>query len=145
MDQEKKQVLIQLKTVIRDGHEEEVNNLRMRGIFFQKGKLDVLNFTEEMEENKVTTLVTIQDGKIAIKRSGAVSMHQQFRLGQTTENVYKHPHGNILMETYTERVHYRPLTSDVAALLSLDYTVKLNGQDARKHTLELLFSEEDAK
>ena len=144
MNEQKKDVSIRLKTIIADGKDQEVNELQVKGSFFQKGNLDVLNFTEKIETSEINTLITIQQGKIAIKRSGAVSMHQRFHLGQATETVYKHPHGNIHMETFTKQIHYRPLQSGIAALLALDYAVKLNGQDARNHRLELLF-EEDLK
>lgn len=145
MSQPKKHVAIRLKTNIREAADIEENEIKATGVFFQKGTMDVLNFKDKIEDLEIPTLVTIQPEKVAIKRSGAVSMHQQFRLGQATENVYKHPHGNIHMETFTNHLSYSTLASGEPAELKLEYTVKLNGTDERKHTLELIFTEEDSR
>lgn len=142
MKQEKKQVSIQLKTAIKDDGDIENNQMKVPGIWIKRGGLDVLRFKEELDEEEVTTLITIQKGRVSIKRSGIVSMHQQFRLGERSENVYQHPHGNIHMETYTEQMMYQTLSETLPARLVIDYTVRLNGQQKRKHTLELLFEEE---
>lgn len=145
MSEPKKRVTIQLKTSIQDGQEREENQLEAIGFFFNKKGLDVLQFTEKLDDDaEVSTLITIHSEKISIKRSGAVSMHQQFRLGQKTENVYQHLHGHIHMETYTRQIAYYPPSKGLARL-AIDYTVKLNGQSARNHTLELQFTEEDCE
>jgi uncharacterized beta-barrel protein YwiB (DUF1934 family) len=116
------------------------------GVFQQKETLAVLTYKEEIEgHGTVNTLITIQSGKVSIKRKGAVSMHQKFRLQHPTENVYQHPHGNIHMETYTDQMTYIPPESEKSGRLRLEYNVKLNGQEERKHTLELVFTEEDAQ
>ncbi|MCF3942770.1 DUF1934 domain-containing protein [Oceanobacillus alkalisoli] len=143
MNEPEKRVAIQLKMKIQDASDKEVNHIKSTGVFFRKGKLDVLRFEEKIDDVEISTLVTIQKGKVTIKRSGGISMHQQFRLGQITENVYKHPHGNLHMETFTQLMMYQPLGHGIPARLNLDYTVKLNGQDERKHTLELMMIEED--
>ena len=143
MNEPEKRVAIQLKMKIQDASDKEVNHIKSTGVLFRKGKLDVLRFEEKIDDVEISSLITIQKGKVTIKRSGAISMHQQFRLGQITENVYKHPHGNLHMETFTQLMMYQPLGRGIPARLNLDYTVKLNGQDERKHTLELMMIEED--
>jgi uncharacterized beta-barrel protein YwiB (DUF1934 family) len=142
MSQIKKSVSIKLKTAIKDGSDEETNALTSSGVWIRKGALDVLRFKESIDEEYVTTLITIQPKRVSIKRSGSVSMHQQFRLGEPTENVYKHPYGNLHMETMTNRMMYQPLSRQAPARLIIDYQVSLNGQDSRNHILELLFEEE---
>ena len=146
MVQPKKQVFIQLKTVINDTGEIEKNEVKFSGVFSQKGSLDVLTYKENLEDQgEVSTLITIQPDKVSIKRTGIVSMHQQFRIGRVTENVYQHPHGNIHMETLTDKASYTPLEKGESGNLQLGYTTKLNGQNERKHTLDLAFTEEDAQ
>lgn len=145
MNELEKRVALQLKMKIQDASDKEVNHIKSTGVFFRKGKLDVLRFEETIDDMEISSLITIQKEKVTIKRTGAVSMHQQFRLGQVTENVYKHPHGNLHMETFTQLMMYQPLGQGIPARLNLDYTVKLNGQDERKHTLELIIIEEDPR
>lgn len=144
MTQPKKQVSIHLKTAIKDGRDTEKNEIHANGIWLKKGGLDVIRFKEEMDETAITTMITIQARRVTVKRSGTVSMHQQFQLGERTENVYHHPHGNLHMETFTDQVMYQTPAPGVPGRLIIDYTVILNGQIKRKHTLELLFEEEDA-
>src|SRR5690554_5572332 len=131
MNVPKKHVNINLKTIINDGLMKEENELSTAGEFLQKGNLDVIKFKEKFEESEITTLVTIQKEKVSIKRSGVVSMHQQFWLDRLTENVYKHPHGNIHMETFTTNMTYIPFETNRTAKLELVYSVKLNGQTER--------------
>lgn len=145
MNQPKKHIKIDLKTLIQDDSDKEENQVLAKGLFFRKGGLDVINFKEKIDDAEIATLITIQAEKVAIKRTGAVSMHQQFRLGQSTENVYRHPHGNIYMETFTDHYSYRPLEHGESALLEMRYTVILNGEIERKHKLKLEFTEEDAR
>src|SRR5699024_9592182 len=103
MIQPKSRVSIHLKTVIHDGKVTEENEATAVGVFHQKETLAVLTYKEEMEDyGAVNTLITIHSERISIKRTGAVSMHQQFHLHHPTENVYQHPHGNIHMETFTD-------------------------------------------
>lgn len=146
MMQPKKQVSIHLKTVIEDTGETEMNEVRATGVFYQRNNLDVLTYKEEIEgHGGANTLITIQPERVTIKRTGVVSMHQQFQIGKRTENVYQHPHGNIHMETLTGKINYKVPSEREQGRLELAYIVKLNGQDERKHTLELLFTEEDSQ
>ncbi|MBY7144766.1 DUF1934 domain-containing protein [Virgibacillus sp. NKC19-3] len=143
MDALQKQVLIELCTTIDDNGEMEYNTLTLSGTLFKRKELDVITYEEETEDNATTkNLITIQAGKVNIKRTGAISMNQQFRTHQTTENVLKHPYGTIHMETYTNAITYQPLDEKDIGKLVISYTVKLNGQEERKHELTLTLKEE---
>ncbi len=145
MIQPKKQVAIHLKTVIHDTGQKEENELKATGTFYSRNHLDVLTYSERVEGDRdINTLITIQPEHVAIKRAGAVSMHQQFQMRKLTESVYQHPHGNFRMETFTNEIVYRA-PDEQPGRLRLAYTVKLNGQNERNHTLELLFTEEDSQ
>lgn len=141
-----KNVFIELHTTIDDDGQMEYNTIKNAGTFYQKGALDVLTFEEVTEDHsKVKNLITIQNDKVSIKRSGNVTMNQQFRANQITENVFKHPHGNINMETNTQSITYKSMNDFDKGKLSISYTVKLNGQEERKHELVLTYNEEDAQ
>ncbi|TRM10807.1 DUF1934 domain-containing protein [Lentibacillus cibarius] len=138
MNDNAKQVAIELRTAIADNGEMEYNTVRQMGRYYQQEKMDVLTFNETMDDgSQVSNMVTIYNDKVSIKRKGPVAMHQQFRQYRSTENVYQHPHGNIHMETYTKRMNYQRPSLQEAGQLTIDYTVKLNGQEERTHQLTL--------
>ncbi|SET75406.1 Uncharacterized beta-barrel protein YwiB, DUF1934 family [Oceanobacillus limi] len=139
-----RKVMVELETTIEDNGQKERSNTMQQGVFHHKQNMDVLTFEEQTEDGQqINNMITIQQGKVSIKRSGVVSMHQQFRLNQTTENVFRHPHGNIHMETYTDEVYYRPINDEQSGRLTIDYTVKLNGQTERKHALQLTYKDQE--
>ncbi|WP_042143944.1 DUF1934 domain-containing protein [Paucisalibacillus sp. EB02] len=141
-----KQVLIHLQTVIEDNGQKETNTSKQIGKFYRKNNMDVITFEEKTEDNySIKSFITIHPEKVNIKRSGAVSMNQQFRMEKVTENVYTHPHGNLHMETYTNSINYQALDSQHEGQLNIEYTVKLNGQDERKHKLTLTLKKEEAE
>ncbi|QKY70507.1 DUF1934 domain-containing protein [Lentibacillus sp. CBA3610] len=138
MDGNSKQVAVELKTAIDDNGQMEYNTIRQTGRFFQTDTMDVLTYKEKAEdESPIKNMVTIHKDKVTVKRTGLVSMNQQFRDRQTTENVFQHPYGNIHMETFTKAINYQPLSGEQNGFLRIDYNVKLNGADERKHQLTL--------
>jgi uncharacterized beta-barrel protein YwiB (DUF1934 family) len=138
------QVRVELHMVIDDNGQKESTTSKQSGKYFKKQNIDVLTFEEKTEDNYVIkNLITIQPEKVSIKRSGLVSMNQQFRTNHITENVYTHPHGHIHMETYTKSIRYQVGDQFSEGLLHIDYTVKLNGQDERNHALTLTYKKED--
>ncbi|MFD1852212.1 DUF1934 domain-containing protein [Oceanobacillus bengalensis] len=146
MDSGQMKVAITLQTTIEDNGNKEYNKVQETGTLFRKGKIDVITFEEKTEEQAVIkNFITLQEGKVNIKRTGLVSMNQRFHANQITENVYKHPHGTLHMETFTKKITYHSDTSSNEGKLMIDYTVKLNGQDERKHELMLVYIEEDPK
>lgn len=138
MELMKRNVYIQLDTKIEEqGQQTDSITQGYRGIAYRKGKLDVLLFTDEQNEfGSIRNFITIQKDKMAVKRSGAVSMQQIFLVGQKTECMYHHPYGRFLFEIVTERidvayseghtlsevmVKYKMLTHDVVS----NYTLTL--------------------
>lgn len=143
MSQEKRQVDIQFQMEIDDKGEMEYNTVKEKGHFFSKGPLDVIIYTEEIDGNAIKNLITIHKDKVTIKRTGAITMNQQFNVGRKTESLYQHPHGHIHMETYTNKMTYQSLRHEDKGRLEIDYSVKLNGLDNRNHSLILTYHEED--
>ncbi|GAA5415879.1 hypothetical protein Pryu01_00911 [Paraliobacillus ryukyuensis] len=135
-------VSIRLVTEIRELGEKAVTVIEEPGTFLQKGNIAVLKFIEHREdEETIDSLITISEDKVSIKRTGAVDMHQQFKKKQRTENVYRHAHGTIHMETHTDQITYQELTSRQDGKLFISYTTKLNGEGNRRHRLTLQFKE----
>lgn len=129
---------IELKTIIKDGDQKEMTTIIEYGKIHLKDHMHLVRY-EEKTENKgtINNMISIQPDKVSIRRSGEVKMNQLFREGELTENVFHHPYGRIHMETYTTSIDYEPIEGDKPGRLTIDYTVKLNGQDLRKHLLTL--------
>ncbi|MBP1948893.1 DUF1934 domain-containing protein [Virgibacillus litoralis] len=146
MNSEPKEVSIELQTVINDDGQTEYNTVKENGNFYKKDNIDVLTFKEKADDGSlINNLITIHADKVSIKRIGSVKMHQQFRLRQTSENVFQHEYGHIHMETFTNSMQYQELADQQNGLLKLDYTVKLNGQEERKQKITLSIKEEDSQ
>ncbi|MDC3414960.1 DUF1934 domain-containing protein [Aquibacillus sp. 3ASR75-11] len=136
-------VSIDLTTEIRELDHVESITIEESGTLIKKGNINVLTFVEHREEAEdILALITIQPGKVSVKRSGGVEMHQVFKRKQTTENVYRHEYGTLHMETYTDQISYHQLGNQKKGELFVSYQVKLNGEQKRKHRLTLSFKEE---
>lgn len=145
MEAQHRHVTGTLQTEITDDKDTDHTTIHFMGDFYHRDKMDVITFQEKSDDDlSIKNLITIHSDKVSIKRTGDITMHQQFRAGQTTENVFKHPHVNIHMETYTHRLGYLPPSDTDAGKLSIHFTVKLNGQEERNHQLTLLIKEEKA-
>ncbi|OZU88476.1 hypothetical protein CIL03_12585 [Virgibacillus indicus] len=138
-----KSVTIELRTTIDDNGQMEYNTIKQQGNFYKRNELDVLTYEEKVDgQGAIKNLITIQPDRVSIKRSGNVTMNQKFRSNHTTENVFQHPHGNIHMETFTNSIRYKIADHNVEGELNIFYTVKLNGQEERKHELVLTYKED---
>ncbi|ASK62047.1 hypothetical protein CFK37_07680 [Virgibacillus phasianinus] len=132
-----------LQMKITDGKEIEDTTTHFTGDFYHREKMDVLTFQEENDDDlSIKNLITIHNDKVSIKRTGDITMHQQFRVNQITEDVFKHPHVNIHMETYTNKLKYQAPINNDSGKLSISFTVKLDGQEEREHQLNLLIKED---
>lgn len=140
----KKNIIIELRSVIDDAGEKELYIVKQKGQYLKKGNLEVLTYTEDVEgDGKIDNLITITSGKVNINRSGTFAMNQQFLLGKKTECLYQHPHGNIHMSIQTESITYTPILDGQQGELVVVYEAVLNGQVKRDHHLTLTYYEED--
>lgn len=141
MQQNSEHVYITLETMIfdLDSGDQETQEQTFTGEWTKKGDIDVLRYKEVIEEaGTIQNMIMIRPERVSIKRTGAIQMNQQFQLGQKTENIYQHMHGNIHMETFVESITFTEDT--MPRMLEMNYTMKLNGQIERKHQLKLQFS-----
>jgi len=135
-------IKIKLQTTIIDGDSKEKTVVEEPGKFYIKEHGDMITYEEKMNGDKqaiTKSMITIQPDKVLIRRSGTVKMNQLFHQDKRSESVFHHPHGKIHMETYTNSIDYQPCTETRTGRLVIDYTVKLNGQEARQHFLKLTF------
>src|SRR5690625_5924003 len=83
MNVKRKNVNVELRTVIEDDGDKELVIVKQKGKYYKRNNLEVLTYTEEMDEGEdVENMISIHPDKINIKRSGAISMNQIFIKGR---------------------------------------------------------------
>lgn len=142
MKQTRHNVSIKVHMKIYDDDEMEQTMTSHKGELFIKDGFEVLIYDEKInDEGKVRNLMTIKDGQVNLKRSGAISMNQKFSLHQSTQSLYQHPYGAFHMETFTEKINMDEEQEQKS--LTIHYDIKLNGNKKQKHVLVLTYSKED--
>lgn len=92
-----------------EGHEDQ-QELTVEGIFYErKGVFYVLYIEAEhdsMEQEKVTTFLSIKEGAVTLTRKGAVDLSQEYREGIFNHSIYTTYQGKIRMSVMPHRVEY---------------------------------------
>ncbi len=135
---------IQIDVEIFDETGKETIRKKEKGVYLHKNNIHVIKYDEQMDDfGPVKTTLMIQKNKIVLKREGIVKLHQTFRIGKKTEALYTHPYGQFRMETVTRRIEFFKGINLKSGRFFADYDVRLNDQDARRHTLQVKFQEEE--
>lgn len=139
----KKPISVKLVTEIHDNNRQETVSLHGEGQRYEKAGSTFLSFSEihEDDEQKVNTVVKIDEEKVLIIRSGSVSMRQVFAKGKTTIGNFEYQFGTMQMETTTEHINYHFRNQTKKGKLDLAYHVKLQGQPSGRHRMTLLFED----
>lgn len=138
----RKEILVELRTVIDDSGEKELSIIKQKGNYIRKEDREVITFVDVMEElGEIRSFISIQPGKVNINRSGVITMNQQFLLGQVTECIYKHPFGRFHLEINTLSIEQKQLQDGEMGQTIIEYEGKLNGEHVRHHHLTLTYVE----
>lgn len=141
---EEKIIKVELRTVIdRDG-DKEMSIVKQKGEYMRKASIEIITFTENHEDiGEVRNYITVQEDKVTIKRSGAVTMNQQFKEGERDECLYRHPHGSLHLDTLTKTLTKRRLAGDAPGEVIIVYDTIVNGIESQAHHLTLTYMEEN--
>lgn len=140
----RKDVIIELRSVIDDAGEKELHIVKQSGRYYKRDGIEVLTYTEEVEDDgKINNLITMTEDKVNINRSGVFTVNQQFLLNKKSESLYQHPHGNIHMSIKTSSITHRSILENEKGQLIVKYEAILNGQIKRDHYLTLTYYEEE--
>lgn len=138
-----KNILIELRTVIDDEGDKELSIIKQKGKYYRKNDLEVITFIDEMTDvGRIDHFITIRAKKVNIKRTGNITMNQQFIPGRKTDSLYRHPYGSFHMEVFTKSIQYEPLSENKEGIVQIEYDATLNGEQVRKHHLTLIYTEE---
>lgn len=141
----KKAVSVELRTVIDDQGDKELSIIKQKGDYIKKNNIEVITFEDEVTDiGKIKNLITIQPGKVNIKRTGSISMNQQFLQNRITECLYRHPYGKFHLEVNTLSMNSQPLVTGGVGQVVIEYEGKLNGEHTRHHHLTLTYLEEES-
>lgn len=139
----KKNIKVELRTVIDDQGEKELSIIKQKGKYGKKNNIEFITFNDVTDFGEVHNLITIQPNKVSIKRSGKITMNQQFIKGKITECLYRHPYGTFHFEINTATITHEQLSGDNQGKVVIEYDAKINGQQTREHHLTLTFMEEN--
>lgn len=105
--------------------------------YASNGSVDVLIYEEDLDDfGKVRNFITIQPGKVNMKRSGGIMMNQQFLYGRKTESVYHHPYGSIHLEITTSDIRVGNRSAEIY------YDSVMNGTEKQRHHLQFQYEGE---
>src|SRR5690625_7149232 len=122
MNVKRKNVNVELRTVIEDDGDKELVIVKQKGKYYKRNNLEVVTYTEEMDEGEdVENMISIHTDKINIKRSDAISMNQIFIKGRVTDSLYQHQHGNINMTITTISISYESTNEIVQEMVITSY------------------------
>src|SRR5699024_1734868 len=110
MNVKRKNVNVELQTVIEDDGDKELVIVKQKGKYYKRNNLEVLTYTEEINKREyIKNIITNQHDKINIKKSFAISMNQILIKARVTESLYQHPNGNIHMNINTVSISYESI------------------------------------
>lgn len=138
-----KPIFVKVVTDIRDGHRKETNSFTAKGMYYEKEHAMYITYKEQQEMGEIHTIVKIGQEEVAVTRSGAVKMKQQFRKKERTHTSYTSPYGPLQMETFTHNFEYKQ--SRAKGTLFVTYDLHLQGEQAGKYALTISFKEEPAE
>ena len=139
----RKLIHISLHTTIENNGDKEIIKNTYKGKYVRKGNVEVITYTEITDGfGDINNRITLHPNKVNIKRSGQITMNQQFIVNHRTESLYRHPYGNMTMEIDTKEMTRRSLSSREAGQVRIVYDVHLTGKEISEHFLVLTYTEE---
>lgn len=141
MKADKKEVSLDIYTLIHEAEQKEENHQQLKGQLYEKENLIYLRYEEELEGiGQVQNTLKIEDEQVKVIRSGAVTMNHLYQLGKTTKGVYRSPLGPLEMETRTTQLECIPTEVGITQF-KLCYELKLNQAFAGCFTLKIRVKE----
>jgi len=141
---EEKIVEIELRTVIDRNGEKEMSIVKQTGEYMRKRSIEIITFTEKRADiGNIRNYITIQDHKVTIKRSGAISMNQQFEVGKRSESLYRHPYGSLHFNIKTQSLDIHRKEEKNPGEIVITYDAIINGIEEQHHHLTLTYMEEN--
>lgn len=140
---ERKQIEVELRTVIDRNGDKEMTIIKQTGEYIRKNEIEIITFVENREDiGKIRNYITIQKHKVTIRRSGAISMSHQFEEGQKSESLYRHPYGSLHFLITTNSLKCSPLWKEDKGEVIITYHAIINGIEEQEHHLTLTYMEE---
>ncbi|CAM3769875.1 DUF1934 domain-containing protein [Alkalicoccus chagannorensis] len=144
MTQNKMDVDISIQTTIRDGGQRERHTMETNGELIWRGGLLALQFDEPVEEGEpqgTSQVMQLRDGRLSVKRKGAVQMDQRFVEGEKTRGMFTSQAGPMQMETDTKELQYDWDDMQSRGTILLVYVLRLAGQKTGTYTMKVTFEE----
>lgn len=126
-------ITLKLTTESNERGHKDIITIKEDGHCYQAPNRMILRFIEHQEEGEdIQTTVTIQEDRVAIRRTGPVQMHQVFIPKQWTENTYHHPYGLFYMQTKTDHIEHQFSSKSEKGRLFITYLLRLNQEEEQE-------------
>lgn len=134
---------IELRTVIDRNGEKEMSIVKQTGEYIKKNEVEILTFTEQRDDiGSIRNYITIQNNRVTIRRSGAISMNQKFEVGKKSESLYRHPYGTLHFQIETKTLKRKKRMKHKLGEIVITYKAVINGIEEQNHHLTLTFMKE---
>lgn len=139
----RKPIEVELRTVIDRNGEKEMSIIKQTGEYVRKNDIEIITFVENRDDiGNVRNYITIQNNKVTIRRSGAISMSHQFEVGKKSESLYRHPYGSLHFMITTKSLKCTQLKRGKKGEIIIIYDALINGIEDQEHHLTLTYMEE---
>ena len=136
-------VKITVKTVIRNGQEEETYELITFGHYYKKTNSFFLRYDEMMEGDMViNTVVKMSSQEGSILRNGAIKMRLPFQKNKTLIGSYESPYGILEMKTSTKQISHKFDENVKEGEIDLLYDLRMDGSLAGTYQVNIIFKED---
>ena len=139
-----KRVKIEIESLIEELDEAGLVESADKTRTVSEGKMEsdgskiLLTYTEESENEKINSKVSVKEGEVTVSRRGGAEYDFIFREGERTSALYSIPPYSFDAEIYTKRI--RSTLGESGGEVSLIYEMTLGG--AKKRTkMKILVSE----
>jgi len=134
-----KEVIISIEgqEMFAEGGEENVTELVTAGKYYKKGDKHYLSYkeTEVTGFDATTTMLKIEDNRVALTRYGQVNTHMVFAPGEKHTGYYETPYGSFTVGIVSDDVKVQ--FGKNSGQIDIHYLLEIDNNTMAEHTLSL--------
>ena len=134
-----KEVIISIEgqEIIPEMGEENKTELVTEGKYYKKGEKHYLSYkeTEVTGFDATTTMLKIEDNRVALTRNGQVNTHMVFASGEKHTGYYDTPYGSFTVGVISDDV--KVSFEENRGKIDIHYLLEIDNNTKAEHTLSL--------
>ena len=121
-----KDVLITIKGLQMALDDSEGLEIMTNGTYYKKNGKHYVLYEEVLEDQKVSSMIKINVGKVEITKKGPARVQMMFEAGKKNTSIYATPFGQIEIGVYAEQI--RVNETDDRLELNMQYDLEMNSE-----------------